>query len=154
MKLTRQRIIDLKRIFKQIDRDDTELLDKDGLEEALDKLGYEQVDLDGALKLVGREQEGHVIFEDFKDIVLHLESNHEKQDELDEAEQSKNHAFGLLADPELGGITLARLQQLAKAQGHEWTRRELQDMMTLGDKDQDGLITRDDFARIWQHVGL
>ncbi|SAM07946.1 hypothetical protein [Absidia glauca] len=150
MKLTRQRINDLKRIFKQIDKEGTELLDKVGLDEALTELGYDHVDLDRALQQVGREQEGHVIFEDFQEIVIGLESQHQQ----DETDQSREQAFELLADPELGGITFARLQHLAKMQGHDWTKEDLQGMMVLGDKDHDGLITREDFARIWENVGI
>lgn len=60
-------------VFKQIDKEGTELLDKAGLDAALTELGYDQVDLDRALKQVGREQEGHVIFEDFEEIVIGLE---------------------------------------------------------------------------------
>lgn len=61
------------KVFKQIDKEGTELLDKAGLDEALTELGYDQVDLDRALQQVGREQEGHVIFEDFQEIVIGLE---------------------------------------------------------------------------------
>ncbi|KAI8079755.1 uncharacterized protein BX664DRAFT_341387 [Halteromyces radiatus] len=148
MKLTRQRINDLKKVFNQIDKDDTELLDKTGLEEALNSLGYEHVDVDHLLKQVDRED--FVIFEDFKDIILYLE----QKNQVDQNEQDIGRAFQLLADPQLGGITLNRLQELAKAQGQEWTRKEMEEMITIGDWDHDGLVTQDDFIRIWHHAGL
>ncbi|ORZ21559.1 hypothetical protein BCR42DRAFT_407821 [Absidia repens] len=154
MKLTRQRINELKKIFKQVDQDDTELLDKPGLDSALTLLGYEHADLDDALRLVGRQDEGCIIFEDLKEIVSDLDSKRELNAELLESEDSMVHAFQLLADPNLGGITLARLEQLVKAQGHEWSRKDLTDMMEVDDSGHDGLISQDGFARIWKRTGL
>ncbi|CAO3588252.1 unnamed protein product [Absidia cylindrospora] len=155
MKLTRQRINELKQIFRQVDQDDTELLDKTGLDSALTLLGYEHADVDNALKLVGRQDEGCIIFEDLKEIVTDLDSKRDLNAELLEAqEDSMVHAFQLLADPDLGGITLARLEQLVKAQGHEWTKKDLKDMMEVDDSGHDGLITQDGFARIWKRTGL
>ncbi|KAF7726439.1 hypothetical protein EC973_008773 [Apophysomyces ossiformis] len=137
MQFTAEQLDELKAAFSDADREGNGRLDSEQLYQALRALGLEAPVMD----IMNVD---HVIsFDEFKEIVADLM----RSSPLDTA-------FDMLADMAKGGITLESLLLAHEDQKEEVTLEELQEMITEGDRNGDGVVDRDEFRRIWEKAGI
>ncbi|KAI8379298.1 uncharacterized protein BYT42DRAFT_322056 [Radiomyces spectabilis] len=154
MKLSKAQKQEIKEVFEDLDTEDTGLLDEKNLYKALRALGLEvpvtEQEINQLLVDVGRSEEGYVTIDDVFDIVSELMTN--RQD--NSRSEQLHKAFQLLSDPQLNGITFKSLKRACQVQNESFTDGQLNEMIAVADKHQDGVILFPEFQRIWTKIGL
>ena len=110
-------------------------LKKDKLRELLEK--YEDDD----------ETRGRLDYDDFLDLMTHLITSRDPEDEM----KSAFALFDLAGD---GKITLRNLRKICREVGENFTEVELQSMIDEFDADEDGAISFDEFKAMLGEDGM
>ncbi|BFZ21166.1 hypothetical protein BsWGS_24205 [Bradybaena similaris] len=141
---------EIRELFRIFDRDRDNKISGPELGKMLRCMGMNVADenVDALMKELDTNCNGKVEFREFKAFV---QEEMRKSENPNQQEKAIRLAFKVFDENEEGVIDEEHLKKAMKNLGEPLTDKELDDMLKLADRDQDGKINYEEFIKLWLH---
>ena len=147
--LTEEQRAEIEEAFKMLDFDKDGLISTKDIKIALRSIGFEPTKKE-ILHMIGDVDPGA---NGMISLPLFVKMMTKKRDEMDPEEEIKR-AFRLFADDAGEGIRASDIKRVAQELGETITDEELKDIVEEADRDNDGIITFEDFANVMHKTSM
>ena len=147
--LTEDQRAEIEEAFKMLDFDKDGLISTKDIKIALRSIGFEPTKKE-IIHMIGDidpEANGMI------SLPLFIKMMTKKRDDMDPEEEIRR-AFRLFADDSGEGIRASDIKRVAIELGENLTDEELKDIVEEADRDNDGLITFEDFANVMHKTSM
>ncbi|CAM9258822.1 unnamed protein product [Chrysoparadoxa australica] len=134
---------EIKEAFNLFDTEGKGSIDIRELKAGFRALGFQvkKAELRGMLSDIGKEGAASVTFNEFVEMVTPKVLARDPKEEI-------MKIFALFDEDNTGGITFRNLKRVATELGENLTDEELQEMIEEADRDQDGVVSAEEFYRV------
>lgn len=147
--LTPEQEAAIKEAFELFDTDSSGNIDAKELKVAMRALGFEPTkeEIRKMIADIDKDHSGTIDFIEFRNMMAAKMAERDPREEI-------MKAFRLFDDDGSGTINFDKLKRVAKELGESATDSELQVMIDVADRNEDGIINLDDFMRIMKKTNL
>jgi len=147
--LTAEQVSAIKEAFDLFDTDSSGSIDAKELKVAMRALGFEPTkeEIRKMIADCDKDFSGNIDYTEFLNMMASKMAERDPREEI-------MKAFRLFDDDGSGTINFDKLKRVAKELGESATDSDLQTMIDVADRNEDGIINLDDFMRIMKKTNL
>jgi len=132
--------------FNAFDKDGGGSIDKEELHELFRSLGQQptEEELDNMIRCADTDGNGTIDFEEFATLMAHMMVSHESP----QAQYDKlQHAFSIFDEDQSGFVSTEEMMRVMLNLGEDVTVEDVEQIVQVFDKDDDGSINYEEFAQ-------
>jgi centrin-1 len=139
---------DIREAFELFDTDGVGYIDAKAVRMVMKSLGFEPMkgEIEAMIKSVASDDSGQITYEQFFDLMT-------STGDLGDPDQKLHEAFEAFDLDHTGKISFDNLREYGQSLGEAMRERELREMIEEADRDKDGEISYEEFARVMKKIG-